>query len=98
MGKTAHRSRGRTSRHWLYAGLSASFMLAACSDNDTQDATQGVDATAAAPSTGGAATAEACVALIGQHIPADLIGLPTTGADILSAELIAATAEGNSNG
>jgi len=99
MGKTAHCSRGRTSRHWLYAGLSASLMLAACSDNATQDASQGADATAAAPSVmEGAAIAEACMALIGQHIPAGLIGLPTTGADILSAELIAATAEGNSNG
>ncbi len=42
--------------------------------------------------------AEACAQLAGMNIPAAKIGLPTTGASITSTELVAATAEGNTNG
>ena len=41
---------------------------------------------------------EMCTALQGVEVPASEIGLPTTGASIASATLIAATAEGNTSG
>ena len=42
--------------------------------------------------------AQQCAALQGSAVPAFAIGLPTTGATIASATLIAATASGNTNG
>lgn len=42
--------------------------------------------------------AQQCAALQGSTVPAAAIGLPTTGATISSATLIAATASGNTNG
>ncbi|WP_244136930.1 tannase/feruloyl esterase family alpha/beta hydrolase [Burkholderia pyrrocinia] len=41
---------------------------------------------------------EMCAALQGVDVPASAIGLPTSGASIASATLIAATAEGNTSG
>jgi pimeloyl-ACP methyl ester carboxylesterase len=43
-------------------------------------------------------SAEACAKLSGLAIPADAIGLPTTGATIGSSELVAANAANNKNG
>jgi feruloyl esterase len=42
--------------------------------------------------------AAACPALMGMAIPAPAIGLPTQGATVQSAAMVADTAEGNSNG
>lgn len=42
--------------------------------------------------------AEACEQLQGQHLPATMIGLPTTGATIASARLIPANTTDNDNG
>jgi hypothetical protein len=60
------------------------------------------EAASSAPATTAAAPAlsptEACAQLAGTSIPASAIGLPTTGATIVSAELIAADATDNENG
>src|SRR5438067_6180062 len=45
-----------------------------------------------------ATPAAKCSALAGTTVPAGSIGLPTTGATIVSATLVAATDSGNSNG
>lgn len=73
----------------------AASVLAGCSD-PAQEAPPPADAqSAAAPLVD---AAQACAALAGLDIPASQIGLPTTGASIVSAELVAAAAEGNANG
>ena len=63
--------------------------LSACTDNTTAPTNVAAVATVGA---------QACLQLTGLTIAANNIGLPTTGATIISAELIAATAENNTNG
>jgi hypothetical protein len=83
---------GQSSRVLISVCL-ASLVLAACSDSGQEDAA--ATEQAAAPALD---AARSCTALAGLELAASEIGLPTNGADIISAELIAANAEGNSNG
>lgn len=74
----------------------AGLVVTGCSDSAPESAAESAGTQAsAAPLVD---MAQACVALAGLTIAASEIGLPTTGADIVSAELIAADAEGNANG
>jgi len=71
-------------------------VLVGCSDAPQDGAPAApADQTAAAPAVD---AAQACTALAGLKIAASDIGLPTTGATIVSVELVAAAAEGNANG
>lgn len=72
--------------------LATALCLAACQD---EPATSPAPASAAAPAL---SAAEACAQLGGMTLPATAIGLPTSGATITSAELIAANAADNENG
>jgi hypothetical protein len=74
----------------------AALALGGCSGSGEQDAA--APAAADAPTAAVMDAAAACAALAGLSLAASEIGLPTTGADVLSAELVAANAEGNSNG
>lgn len=72
-------------------------LLAGCSGSAPESAPAPADVAAAAAVVP-ADAAQACSALAGMQIAAGDIGLPTTGATIQSAELIAADADGNANG
>lgn len=69
--------------------LTTVLVLAACN---------GGTGTAPETETPALSAADACAQLASLGIPATAIGLPTTGASITSAELIAATTENNVNG
>lgn len=92
MGAASH---GRLrSGAWLAL---ASMVLVACTPADTSPAASSAgNATAAGAAPADAALA--CSALASVRIGAADIGLPTAGATVLSAELVPASAEGNSNG
>lgn len=80
----------QTTRSFRPALIAAALALAACQG--------GTEAPAAAAPSAALSAAAACAQLATLSIPATAIGLPTTGASIKSAELVAADAEGNSNG
>lgn len=74
----------------------AGLVVVGCSDSTQESAPDAAaDQATAAPVVD---VTQACSALIGLRIAADEIGLPTSGATITSAELVAAGAEGNANG
>jgi len=79
----------------LLSGTTLLLALSACSP--AVDSSQAASAQPADSSTA-ATPAEACAQLATLHLPATAIGLPTSGASISSAALIAADAEGNANG
>lgn len=81
----------QTSRSLPPAIFAAAMLLAGCQDGGAEAPT----ATTAAPAL---SAADACMQLASLVIPASAIGLPTTGANVTSAELVSATAEGNENG
>ncbi len=80
----------RTSSALSLSALAVTLTLAACDGGSAPPA-----ATAAAPTL---SPADACAQLSGISIPATAIGLPTSGASITSAELIAEDAADNQNG
>jgi hypothetical protein len=73
-------------------------LLAACSGGSGREAVPSAVPAEPAAAASVLDTAAACSALAGLRIDAADIGLPTTGASIRSAELVAADAEGNANG
>jgi feruloyl esterase len=72
----------------------ASGLLVACSEQPAEPVAQ----PAAEPVVSAPSAAEACQQLANMSFTAESIALPTTGANVISAELIAATATDNTNG
>jgi pimeloyl-ACP methyl ester carboxylesterase len=73
--------------------LAAALLLTACSEPASRDTNVASSAT-----TGNAAVVGSCADLAGLRFAAGQIGLPTTGATIVTAEIISADAQGNNNG
>src|SRR5688572_22909670 len=68
-------------------------LLVACNDQSAEPASQ----LAAVPVASAPSTAQACQQLAGMTFTAESIGLPITGGNVISSELIAATATDNPN-
>jgi pimeloyl-ACP methyl ester carboxylesterase len=73
--------------------LAAALLLTACSEPASRDTNVASSAT-----TGNAGVVGSCAELAGLRFAAGQIGLPTTGATIVTAEIISADAQGNNNG
>src|SRR5688572_10038892 len=78
----------------LFPLLCSALLLAACSEQPAGTTAQ----PAAQPQVAASSALATCQQLAGMTFAADSIGLPTTGADVISAELIAADASNNTNG
>ena len=85
-------------RRGFVLGIGSTAILAACGgDGDTASSAASTTSTSD-PSTPNKTPAELCAGLQNLEIPAATIGLPTTGASVSSATLIASTEAGNQSG
>jgi feruloyl esterase len=85
-------SRKSTSSLGALIAVSAVGLIAGCGDgNDSTPASATIQPIVKT-------AAEMCSSLAGMSIPADAIGLPTSGASIASAKLVSSTDTGNTNG
>ncbi|AJG22535.1 tannase/feruloyl esterase family alpha/beta hydrolase [Cupriavidus basilensis] len=87
-----------TVRKGFVLAIGSTAILAACGGDDNTASSAATTTSPSSPSAPSKTPAELCAGFQNLEIPASAIGLPTTGASVSSATLVASTETGNQSG